>query len=268
MNYVISMIPYANMAPYRSLGCPAGCQWLDCVPRQSSIALREGITWAAAAPVGDLPALAGVVDCLGEYGIAAAGPVGSVLLFSDLPFEQLDASARVRITSQSSSSVRLLYLLLHDSAARDRMPAAVAKNASAEADLLIGDAALVRARRPGRRFVFDLAEMWLRRTRLPFVFARWVIRKDAPPELSASMIEWLDKLREQDAELVTKAAPAEAARLSLSEGEMLAYLRGITRAFGPDELRGQARFLDELAKLDPMPFLAPATPQGMHMRRR
>ena len=268
MKYVISMIPYANMAPYRSLGCPAGCQWLGCVPRQSSTALREGIVWAAAAPVGDLPALADVVDCLGEYGIAAAGPVGSVLLFSDLPFEQLAAPARVRITSHSSSSARLLYLLLHDSAGRDRMPAAVANNAPADAELLIGDDALVHARRPGRRFVFDLAEIWARRTRLPFVFARWVIRKDAPPELRASMIEWLDKLREQDAELVGKSAPAEAARLSLSEGEMLAYLRGITRAFGPDELRGQARFLDELAKLDPMPFLAPATPQGMHMRRR
>ncbi|HUU96021.1 MAG TPA: MqnA/MqnD/SBP family protein [Phycisphaerae bacterium] len=243
------MIPYSNMAPYRQLGPPAGCTWVDYVPRQSSIALREGAVWAAAAPVGDLPSLADCVEFLGQFGIAAAGAVGSVLLFSDLPFEELAAPARLRLTDESSSSMRLLYLLLLRQHGKDRVPLLAEPGEPAEAELLIGDEALVRAERPGRRFVIDLARKWFHIQRVPFVFARWVIRRDAPDGLRSAMVEWLQKVRERDAELAEQAAPAEAARLSITLEAMLAYLRGMKRVLGADELRGQELFLAELARI-------------------
>jgi len=247
--YKISMIPYANMAPYRQLGPPAGCAWVDYVPRQSSIALREGAVWAAAAPVGDLPSLADCAEFLGQFGIAAAGAVGSVLLFSDLPFDELAAPARLRLTDESSSSVRLMYLLLLRQHGRERVPLLAEPGEPAEAELLIGDEALVRAERPGRRCVIDLAEKWFQIHRVPFVFARWVIRRDAPDELRSAMLEWLERLRERDAELAEHAAPAEAARLSIPRETMLAYLRGMKRMLGDDDLRGQEMFLAELARI-------------------
>jgi len=242
------MIPYANMAPYRQLGPPPGCTWVDYVPRQSSIALRDGSVWAAAAPVGDLPWLADCTEFLGAFGIAAAGAVGSVLLFSDLPFDELAAPAKLRLTDESSSSVRLLHLLLLRQHGRERVPLLAEPDEPADAELLIGDEALVRATRPDRRLVIDLAEEWFRMQGVPFVFARWVIRRDAPAELRSAMLEWLEQLRERDAELAELAAPAEAARLSISREAMLAYLRGMKRVLGADELRGQELFLAELAQ--------------------
>jgi len=247
--YKISMIPYANMAPYRQLGPPAGCAWADYVPRQSSIALRDGAVWAAAAPVGDLPSLAGCTEYLGAFGIAAAGAVGSVILFSDLPLDELAAPAKLRLADESSSSVRLLHLLLIRRHGRERMPLLAEPDEHADAELLIGDEALVRAQRPNRLFVVDLAEEWFRIHGVPFVFARWVIRRDAPPRLRSAMLEWLEQVRERDAELAEQAAPAEAARLSISSEAMLAYLRGMKRVLGDDELRGQELFLAELARI-------------------
>jgi predicted solute-binding protein len=69
--YPVAMIPYANMLPYRILGTPPHCCWHDYVPRDSVAALLAGKVMAAAVPVGALPGLAGWVEPLGRYGIAA-----------------------------------------------------------------------------------------------------------------------------------------------------------------------------------------------------
>ena len=251
MKYPVSMIPYANMAPYRQLGEPEGCEWVHLTPRRSSIALREGRVWAAAAPVGDLPALEECCDTTGAFGIAAAGAVRSVLLFSKKPLGELTAPARVKLTDHSSSSVRLLYLLLGYRHGFDCIPAR-ACGGDADAELLIGDAALRRAEKPDAPFVTDLAAEWVREHGLPFVFARWVIRRDAPPELGASLAAWLEELRERDDELVQACAPAEAQRVGISAGAMISYLHGMKRVLGPDELAGQALFLKELERVPPV----------------
>ena len=243
----ISMIPYANMAPYRQLGPPAGCHWVDLTPKQSSVALREGRVLAAPAPVGDLPGLADVVETLGAFGIAAAGSVRSVLLFSDRPLDEMAAPARIEVTDHSATSVRLLYLLLGYRHGFDRLPQLARPGERAHGSLVIGDEALLRARRDQSTHVTDLATEWFGHHGLPVVFARWVIRRDAPAEVRDAMQTWLAKLRERDDELVEASAPAEAARLGVSTGEMVQYLRGMKRVLGPEELRGQQVFGDEFA---------------------
>ena len=48
-----------------------------------------------------------------------------------------------------------------------------------DAEVVIGDRALT-AERPGAQWVRDLGEEWHRFTRLPFVYAFWMARADAP----------------------------------------------------------------------------------------
>lgn len=244
MTWDLAMIPYANMAPCRVLDPPAGCRWRTCVPSASVEALRRGEVWAAAVPLGGLPALAGLVEEVGAAGIATGESCGSVLLFSRRPLAALDASCRIRVTGESATSVRLLGLLL----GRDPTGLAAVGDGEAEAELLIGDAALLRAARPhGWPVVVDLAGAWWRRTGTPMVFARWVLRHDAPAPLRRAFASWLEELARRQDDLRDRAAGIEAQRLGLAAAALRAYLAGIRLIFGPEELAGQARFLAALA---------------------
>ena len=258
MKHPISMIPFANMAPYQQLGKPQGCEWVYLTPRESSAALRDGRVLAGALPAGDLPELDATVDLLGEFGIAAAGTVGSVLLFSDRPFNQMAAPACVRLTDQSSSSVRLLYLLLGYRHGFDRIPH-LSAGGHANGEMVIGDEALLRNVRSDSPYVTDLAAEWFLTHGLPFVFARWVIRRDAPQDVRSAMLEWLDRLRGHDDELALASAGGEAERLGLSTEMMIGYLRGMKRILGPQELKGQELFLEELKRHGRHPLFTEAT---------
>ena len=109
MSKPVAMIPYVNMAPYRQLGPPKGCRFIPLVPKASVAALLSGEVVAAAVPVGGLAALQGRVETVGRFGIAAEGVCMSVLFFSRFPFEAMRAPRTIRITSETASSVRLLY---------------------------------------------------------------------------------------------------------------------------------------------------------------
>ena len=259
MPHPIAMIPYANMGPYRALAPPDGCEFRDTFPRDSILALREGRVWAAAAPVGGLADLAGQVDFLGNFGIAARAESQSVLFYSDRPLDQMDRSTTLHVTDQSASSVRLLYLLLGNLNGFQNLPQLAGDGEIANGRLLIGDAAL-RLNLGGRTeasddfpverypHVTDLAAEWYRAHRLPFVFARWVIRKDAPGEVRHALEGWLERLRENEEELVVRSVKSEAARLGIPEARMLAYQRCIRRVLNAEDLAGQELFLADFER--------------------
>ncbi len=260
MPYHISMIAYSNMAPYRMLGTPEGCTFLEYTPRESVAALKTGRVFAAPLPVAAIPLLEGQVATIGSYGIAAAGQVGSVLLFSRCPFDEINAAHRVGITDHTASSVRLLQLFLN-TAGNKQHPAFVADDRDVDALLLIGDRALMYSLNHEWPYVTDLATVWFERTGLPFVFARWVVRQDAPAEVISSLGKWLDRLKDSDAAMVELAAPVEARRLGVDVAFMKTYLTGMIRILGTDELRGQELFLAKLKEL-PDAAVRPALPVG------
>ena len=107
MTFPVAMIPYLNMAPYRELGTPAGCRFVPLVPSRSIEALRSNAVIAAAVPVGGLPALNGLTEFLGNFGIAAAEQSMSVLFFSRRPLNAMGSETRIQVTGESASSVRL-----------------------------------------------------------------------------------------------------------------------------------------------------------------
>jgi cyclic dehypoxanthinyl futalosine synthase len=258
MMYTISMIPYANMAPFARLGTPEGCRFVPLVPSRSVAALMSGEVDAAAVPVGALPILGDRVATLGAYGIAAEKAVGSVLLFSTHPLTALKRPAAVSLTTQSATSIRLLYLILGYVNGFDAAPYATDDAATAAARLLIGDDAMIRAARGGDAYVFDLASEWDRVHGRPFVFARWVVRVDAPPELKDILTAWLSGLDANDERFVHESAPKEAARIGITTEEMIRYLMGMRRVLGQRELEGQAIFLSEVARHVPKEVFSPA----------
>ena len=256
------MIPYTNMAPYRELGPPSGCRFVSCVPSESVKALQKGIALAAAVPVGGLSVLKGMVVPAGNFGIAAKEKSLSVLFFSDRPFWEIKAPDRVYITDESVSSVRLLYLLLGYQQGFDGIPYVSGEIEKANGELIIGDKALRKMRLKqgmpsnkrfglpdsGFNYVTDMASEWYAVHNLPFVFARWVIRKDAPKKMLKALEDWLAEFKERENELVKNAVPNAAENLGVPHEDIEAYFHVIRRTLNDEDLAGQELFLQELEK--------------------
>ncbi|MEJ2641920.1 MAG: hypothetical protein P8010_20335 [Desulfosarcinaceae bacterium] len=258
MSFPISMIPYANMAPYRMLGEPENCHFVSLVPRESVTALRHNTVLAAAVPVGGLFALGDLVEPLGPYGIGAKERSMSVLFFSRKPFDQFGPEDRIRLTNESASSVRLLYLLFGRRIGFDRLPRlAHARAAAADVDgeLVIGNQALewawqlencpavLAGPRPAElTLVTDLATEWMAQENRPFVFARWVVRRDAPQAVKQALMNWLDRFRREEQALVTRAIKVVAREMCASEAALVRYFEVIRCCLDEADLAGQTRF--------------------------
>jgi predicted solute-binding protein len=251
------MIPYTNMAPFRALGPPDGCHFVPLVPRDSIVALCDKRVIAAAVPVGGLATIADMTDFLGNFGIAAAERSMSVLFFSDRPLSEMDSHTRIRLTTESASSIRLLYLVLGYRNGFDSLPQLVDPDERPNGELLIGDAALIRMRdkQDGRiltdvahcdgTHVIDLASEWYAFHHLPFVFARWVVRKDAPTSARQALEKWLVTFKKREPELVRQAVAESARQVGVSESEIKTYFNVIRRTLDSSDLAGQEKFLRE-----------------------
>ncbi len=179
-----------------------------------------------------LPVAAGEAAGLprvGSLGIAAHGPVKSVLLFlsrdvADVRTVELDPASRTS---------RLLTLLL---LRRVYGVEPEIVSSGGDAQLVIGDRALVRAR--GDEARLDLADEWTRWTGLPFVFAAWYGDPDAEAELEAAHGRGAVRLAEY--------AREAAAELDLPEEDLRRYLeQNIRFRLGGEELAGLERFKAE-----------------------
>jgi chorismate dehydratase len=177
---------------------------------------------------------------LGNYCIATKNKAWSVLLFSKRRIEDLDGSIVAR-TGESATSVRLLKILFaqryHVTPARY-----VSTQEPNDALILIGDAAL-RNRKglPSYSFQYDLGEMWHEWTGLPFVFARWVIRKAIDPD----MVAYLANMLERSIEIGLSQLDAIAKQrsdLGMTEAEVREYFAGYDFRIGEKELEALDRF--------------------------
>lgn len=170
----IGSVPYLNAAPLtRGLS-----NVVMLPPSRLAPELHEGRLDAA---------LLSVTEALGHpeheildgFGILSRGPVFSVGVTHSVPLDQASA---IHLDPASCTSVNLLRVLLRSRGLEPRLlPLASARDAAVhEASLLIGNPAIeFRRAHPGRPW-WDLGEAWWQQEGLPFVFAAWVLRKDAP----------------------------------------------------------------------------------------
>lgn len=126
---------------------------------------------------------------LSNLSVSVRGRVGSILLFSKFPLEQLNGKT-IALTTNSATSVNLTKIILQGFYGLTPIyqPMSGGLNAmlaEAEAALLIGDQAIRAAAGRFTGSVYDLGEEWLHHTGLPMTYSVWAF----PQELLAVQAE-------------------------------------------------------------------------------
>ncbi len=260
MKHKIAIVPYLNMLPLQMSEAPRGCELYLLDPRSTVEAVASGEIAAAVVPVGGLPAIQELVHPLGPWGITADGVVGSVLFFSKRPFNSYRPEHRIAVTEETATSVKLLALLLGYANGFDQLPQIADAGDEPDGELLIGDRALHRLHQSSAPYVVDLAGAWQQQHQLPFVFARWVINRDAPDSLRESILQWLADCDQKRRQLIEAALSDGARQSMMSPAAVRAYLQKIEYRVGVRHQQGQRLFESETARYlrnPPFPFAAP-----------
>jgi len=187
---------------------------------------------------------------LPELCIGSSGPVGSVLLFSDLPLEDLDEMT-ISTTSASATGVNLLKIILikylqFNSQFKTTW-------AEAEAHLLIGDSALREKILSRYQYYYDLGELWKEHTGLPMVFALWHVRREASVKKREQVISLYRALKSA-VESARKDWSALAKTMVgydwISQEETVNYWKGIDYSLTSDHLKGLNKFYEDALELN------------------
>ncbi len=222
----VGIVSYLNARPlvYPFITGEVSSQEMEFIfdtPANLAAQLRKGEI-----DIGLIPSIeyAYLQDCLVVPGIAIAchGPVKSILLYTKGGSDKMRVVALDETSKTSAALVRILL------AARYGLqpeylrysPQLEAMLDEADAALLIGDQALTTS--ANGHAVLDLGEEWLRWTGLDFVFAFFVVRKEAEyKEAVRKLIEAGKIGTKQLGEIARK----EASGLGLSERLCYRYLR-------------------------------------------
>lgn len=153
------------------------------------------------------------VMVLPQFCLSSVGYVGSVILVSKIPIEDLNQK-RVGITSASHTSEVLLKVLLKhyynlEPVYIPTQPRPVLKDM--DAALVIGNDAMAISSEP-IPYIYDLGDLWLRKTGFPVVFAVFAVRENVVEKYSSqiksvvsSYHRSLDCLEKEKADVVSKA---------------------------------------------------------------
>jgi chorismate dehydratase len=234
----VGSLPYLNSEPF--FACLDGVELVPMMPRALGAVMLRGELDAGLLSLADALALGDAVELL-PFGIATPGATGSVHLWSQRPLEAL-AGATIGVTGETSTSVRILRLLLEQRHGVKDVRWTTLEDPGADAVLLIGDEALRRRGRPGRfARCADLGTEWTAWTGLPAVFAAWAVRRTLDDETRAALVATVDTALTRGLASLDAIA-ARRRDTGITEAETVAYLRNFIYRFGPDEARAIAEF--------------------------
>lgn len=192
------------------------------------------------------------------HSISSSGPIGSILLFSKIPIEDLDAST-ILVSSQSETSTVLLEIILKkfyhlECTFRPGDIPLIKALDSHPAYLLIGDDALIAKNAIKKTvghmpcaelYIYDLGEIWQEHTGLPFVFALWIERKDFSaqnPLLVRQFTKDLDAAKLLAMKELKAIARVSPLRDIFSEAGIIAYWQGISYDLNDEQKKGLELF--------------------------
>ena len=190
---------------------------------------------------------------LPDLSISCFGRVMSVILVSKKPFEALD-NKKVLITDKSAAAAELIKLLFSIKKVKPvyetrpiQCPDEIKKYA--EAALIIGDKALKENWHVHFDHIYDLGEMWLELTGLPFVFALWAVRKsfaDEKPETVSLIIQLFNISREEGKKNLKDIAKKASEILGIDIAICREYYELLNYDLDPLQLKGITTFFDKL----------------------
>ncbi len=183
----VGKIPFLNLLPiFRALETRlsvAHVRFVSGHPSELNRKLREGkldISPSSSIEYGKLPDR--YLLCP-DISISSRSKVMSVLLFSHRPVTDLPGDP-IAVTNNSATSVVLLEILLREFLGKRNRLVRTSLSAGEAllrypAYLAIGDEAIRGSLSGAAAHVTDLGEWWNRETGAPFVFALWIIPRDA-----------------------------------------------------------------------------------------
>ena len=240
---VAARIPYANAAPFYALWHDAPFAVRNLVPRELGREAEAGTVDLGLMATGDYLRLQDRFELVGPFGVARRGPVQSVLLYGRRPASAL-AGALISVTPETSTSIRLLRLLLDVRRGLEGVRYVRGlEPAQADALLVIGDRAMrMRRERPeGFTHTLDLGADWLEWTGLAFVYAVWAVRRSLDPAVKRELTSFLEASLSAGLANLPEVARQQT-EPGWSREETEGYLRGFQYRLGPDHLAGMTRF--------------------------
>jgi chorismate dehydratase len=208
---------------------------------------------------------------LPDLSISCRGAVRSVLLLSQMPVDQLSGQT-ILVSSQSHTSVALLKILLRSrldmevTLRQGNCTQALREGEPPIAMLTIGDEALRLRSHALYPYRWDLGEAWHNWTGLPFVFALWVIQRQALERSNGVLGQALESL--SAAKEWGRSHLDEIHRYALAEdildlAQLQDYYQCLNYDLSGDEKLGMEHFFHHLAdsseidRVPPLQIYAP-----------
>jgi chorismate dehydratase len=193
INYLNCYPFYYHMFEHERLD---GIEVIQRYPNELNRMMREGELDMSAISAATYPLIQEKSVLLPDFCLSSIGYVGSVILRSNLPIEELDGK-RVGLTRASHTSVLLLKMLLNNY--YKVVPEYVLTQPNPSMDgldavLMIGNEAMVKSITPVS-FSYDLGELWLRKSGYPVVFALFAINKKAIDKYAGEIKRVIDSYR-------------------------------------------------------------------------
>ena len=225
-----------------------GIEVQELPPNEIGPAISDGRLQGGLVPLVDTFDLDDTMRTVSGFCLATTSHAVSVKLHSKVLIEELSGSS-IAIPHEAPTAEKLLQVLL--STKHGIKPGAfVNEDEPHDARLLVGNLGL-RHRRGLRGFdhSYDLGEEWSQWTRLPFVFARWVMRNDLERQdalviedsLYTSLQDWADGL-------YRVSGPSD--RVPVHPQEIHQYTQGLRYYIGVPEEKSIALFKEYVAQLD------------------
>jgi chorismate dehydratase len=195
---------------------------------------------------------------LPDLSISSRGAVGSVLLFSRVPFSRLDGRT-IRVSAASASGAALVKVLM--AKLIEVQPYYQPGQASAplnevDAVMAIGDEALALKAAGVMPFELDLGEAWQELTGLPFVFGVWAVRRDfaqAQPEATRALHRLLLRSRDWGLKSLNELSRIAADPFGMSPAQVLAYFHQLNFFLSSEHEEGLSTFFHYLYSLGELP---------------
>lgn len=259
----IGRISYMNVAPiYYGLDRQADTRWYRIMAAPPAALNRKMAAGELdISPVSTAAYAAHQSDwlILPNLSISCDGPVMSVVLASQYSIRELGDKSVV-ISDESASAAALVRLIFREYNVRPNISCRPldgdAALASADAVLVIGDAALNGKWQKTYRYVWDLCGAWKDATGLPFVFALWAVRREYAyrhPERVTRTLEILNHSRQKGCANLPAITAELQRRCDLNKDVLERYFLGLQYDLDTTKLRGLEEFYAKLYRHDLIP---------------
>jgi chorismate dehydratase len=178
--YRIALVEYLNTFPFyqglRLTGADQEMEVSRVVPSQCARLFKLGEVDISLCPVGALDEMP-EYKIVGKNCIGADGPVGTVVLLSKVPLQEIKI---VQLDPSSRTSNVLVQILAQRLWKREWKYIEQENGLVPDAHVMIGDRVFEEKDR--FPFRYDLAGAWKELTGLPMVFAVWIARPEVPDD--------------------------------------------------------------------------------------